>query len=300
MKSSLLVRIACIFVMMATAASADLPDGFIIQTHRCAGALGPENTLESCFFAWQLGTIPEVDVRTAADGVLVAFHDKNFERVVKDLPQAFEGKGIEDFSYEDLQELDVGVYKGEYFEGQRIPQLSAIFHEMQMHPQYRLYLDIKDVSLQTLAALAMDYELGSRVILASTHYEMIQQWNELVPNAQTLLWMGGTEVQLRERMVSLKAEGFIGITQLQIHVRRDASDEDPNSFYPSPAFLREVANELASRGIVFQSLPWMADEQIYATLLSLGVNSFATDYPQRTTRAVSNYQETSNSKPPSL
>ena len=45
-------------------------------------------------------------------------------------------------------------------------------------------------------------------------------------------------------------------------------------------FLREVARELKPRGILFQALPWGAkDPAIYRQLLDLGVESFATDYP---------------------
>src|SRR5688500_3272866 len=55
-------------------------DRFIIQSHRGAGELAPENTIESFELAWKLGTYPEADVRTTKDGVIVAFHDANFAR----------------------------------------------------------------------------------------------------------------------------------------------------------------------------------------------------------------------------
>ena len=43
---------------------------FIIQSHRGAGELAPENSRESFELAWSLGTIPEADLRTSKDGVI--------------------------------------------------------------------------------------------------------------------------------------------------------------------------------------------------------------------------------------
>src|SRR4051812_44789118 len=60
-----------------------LPNKFVIQSHRGAGVLAPENTLEAFELGWKLGTVPESDLRTTKDGVIVAFHDNNFSRVVK-------------------------------------------------------------------------------------------------------------------------------------------------------------------------------------------------------------------------
>jgi glycerophosphoryl diester phosphodiesterase len=59
---------------------------FVIQSHRGAGELAPENTLEAFQLGWKLGTYPECDVRTTKDGHIVTFHDDNFSRVVKNIP----------------------------------------------------------------------------------------------------------------------------------------------------------------------------------------------------------------------
>src|SRR4030095_13901082 len=64
---------------------------FIIQSHRGAGELAPENTIEAFELGWKLGTYPESDVRTTKDGVIVAFHDNDFSRVVKNISPAMAG-----------------------------------------------------------------------------------------------------------------------------------------------------------------------------------------------------------------
>ncbi len=61
---------------------------------------------------------------------------------------------------------------------------------------------------------------------------------------------------------------------------------------PSVEFLQKIRDELKSRGIVFQVLPWKcSDPQAYARLLELGVESFATDYPAMTLDVVHKYQK---------
>src|SRR4051812_23462640 len=59
-----------------------LMEKFVVQAHRGAGVLAPENTIAAFELGWKLHCVPEADVRTTSDGVIVAFHDNNFARVV--------------------------------------------------------------------------------------------------------------------------------------------------------------------------------------------------------------------------
>ena len=83
-------------------------DEFTVQSHRGAGKLAPENTVEAFQLAWKLGTVPEADLRTTKDDVIVAFHDTNFKRLVKNAGPELKTKGIEDLDWADVQRLDVG------------------------------------------------------------------------------------------------------------------------------------------------------------------------------------------------
>ena len=262
---------------------------FLIQSHRGAGVLAPENTIEAFDLAWSLGTVPEADLRTTRDGVIVAFHDKDFDRVVRGLPPELSGKGVADVTFEELAALDVGSWHGESFAGRRVSPIAEVFERLHAVPTRSLYLDIKVVSLPRLAALVGAAGVEKQVILASPNPEAIREWHALAPEGQALLWMGGPEAELRTRIEALKVSGFVGITQLQIHVRA-SGEGDSLQVEPSSDFLRELGRELSSRGIVFQALPWhTADPEVYARLLDLGVQSFATDFPDATLRAVREY-----------
>lgn len=261
-----------------------------IQSHRGAGNLAPENTLESFELAWRIGTVPEADVRTTKDGVVAAFHDNDFTRLAPDTPAEIRNLSVSELNWDDIRNLDVGSYKGEQFRGQRIPRLSDVFAAMSGHPDRMLYVDFKYITLPDLAELARQYGVTRQIILASTVYQHILDWMELVPESMTLLWMGGAEECLRERMEELRRADLKAITILQIHVRlTDPSAPDP--FDPSSEFLREVGEEIKPRGIIFQTLPWGVSEVwVYHRLMDLGVQSFATDEPEATLKAIETYK----------
>lgn len=258
---------------------------FVIQSHRGAGELEAENTLEAFEMGWKLGTVPEADVRTTKDGVIVALHDPGFDRVAKG--SALDGKKVKDVKWDDMKGLDVGVWKGAKFSGRHVPRLADVFAAMTGKKDRRLYLDIKDVDLKALAAEAKAARVGSQVVLASSKHAVIREWKTLVPDSGTLNWMGGTEKELGDKLAALRQAQFEGVTQLQVHVRRK-----DGALTPSKTFLVATGRELRERGILFQVLPWGADDEAtYRELLESGVASFATDYPEVTLRAVRAHYE---------
>jgi glycerophosphoryl diester phosphodiesterase len=272
------------------------PEQFVIQSHRGAGELAPENTLEAFELGWSLGTIPEADLRTTSDGVIVAFHDADFARVVRDLPPQLRDKGVKDVTWEQLAQLDVGAWKGDEFVGRRVSRIADVFALLPEHPQRRLYLDIKNVQLPQLAREVMEHGVERQVILASTKYDIIREWKRLVPQSQTLHWMGGSEEQLSRRLDELRKNGFADITQLQLHIHRKNDEpigrDSIDPFTLSDAFIIETGKELRSHGILFQTLPYGGmTKEVYWKLLDLGVMSFATAHPKVTLEAVREYTD---------
>lgn len=99
----------------------------IVQSHRGGGALMPENTLDSFLATWEMGALPEADLRTTNDGVIVAFHDANFACVVKNIAPELREKGVQDVSWETVSRLDVGEAQDANFAGQRVCRVEEIF-----------------------------------------------------------------------------------------------------------------------------------------------------------------------------
>jgi glycerophosphoryl diester phosphodiesterase len=271
------------------------PEKFIIQSHRGAGELAPENTAEAFELAWKLGTVPEADLRTTKDGVIVTFHDANFERVVKGASPELQKKGVKDITFVELLKLDVGSWKGENFAGRRVSKLSNAFKLMTGKPERHMYLDIKNVDFKQLAEEVREHKVEKQIILASTKYEQIQEFKKLVPESQTLHWMGGTEEQLKARIGALRENNFADITQLQLHVKMNTNSASAEPFHLSRNFICSTGEELRERKILFQSIPWgIAEPKVYWQLLDLGVMSFATDFPDVTWKAVRDYYDQKN------
>lgn len=264
-------------------AAASPADRILVQGHRGAGVLAPENTLEAFELAWSLGATPEADLRATRDGVIVAFHDGDFRRVVWQDTLPPRGERIEDLDWRELETLRVGRECHRSPQRLRIPALREVFAVLKRHPERELYIDIKKVDLPALAALGREHGVERQLILASTHHDLVRQWRTLAPTSQTLLWMGGSEEALGKRLEALRATGFAGVTQLQIHTRLDRDADGRDRIRPSEAFLRRASQELKARGILFQSLPWDGRKaSVYRQLLDWGVESFATDHPDVT------------------
>jgi glycerophosphoryl diester phosphodiesterase len=268
---------------------------FIVQAHRGAGELAEENTLAAFELGWKLGCVPESDLRTTKDGVIVAFHDGDFSRVVKGIDPKLAKKGVKDVTFDQLSRLDVGAWKADTFVGHHVPRMTEVFARLQDRPERRLYLDIKNVDLKELAAEVTHYKVERQVILASTNYAIIREWKRLVPQSQTLLWIRGTEKELDGRFDELRKAGFKDLTQVQIHVHLKGKPDDikrtsVDPFEERDAYLRARGDELRSHGILFQTLPYGGStKDIYWKLLDLGVMSFATDHPDVTLDAVKKY-----------
>lgn len=279
------------------------PEAIIVQSHRGAGALAEENTVAAFELGWQMGTIPECDLRTTSDGVIVTFHDANFARVVKDVSPTMRQQGVKDVTFTELLKLDVGAWRGDQFVSRKISKLTDAFAAMKGRPERRLYLDIKQVSLPQLADEVKAYGVERQILFTTPDPALIAEFQKLVPDADSLLWMRGNEEDLRARIAALSADGFKGITHLQIHIFPTQTIEEalalatitadrikttvaaaqasPNQFTVSDAFIRDLGEELRSRGVLFQALPYTTDISVCDRLFDLGVMSIATDYPDK-------------------
>ena len=264
---------------------------FVIQAHRGAGVLAPENTIAAFELGWKLNCVPEADVRTTKDGVIVAFHDNNFERVVVGVTPELAKKGVKDLTFAELQKLDVG-------DGQRVLRMSDIFAMMTGKPGRRMYLDIKQVDFEQLANEVKAAGIERQVILATSRHGEIKTWRSLIADGQTLLWVGSTSDEgLEKKLAPVRAANFEGITQIQIHTHlRDdltsISRDQANLFKESDDYLRARGDEFRGRGILYQTLPYgkgAGSPDVYWKLLDLGFMSFATDHPEVTWEVVKKY-----------
>src|SRR5687768_9550612 len=109
---------ACWFVIAAALPSAS---GQHIIAHRGASHDAPENTLAAFKLAIEQGADGfEADFYLAKDGRVVCLHDPDTKRVA--------GKKllVREASFAELRALDVGIWKGPQWKGERLPTLEEV------------------------------------------------------------------------------------------------------------------------------------------------------------------------------
>lgn len=130
--------------------------------HRGASSYAPENTLPAFNLGIEMGADGiETDIRRTKDGILVLFHDDTLERV------AGVGKAVEELTYKELMEYDLGIWKGEQYRGTRIVRLDDFLSEYGTRLGMHLALEIKgkgialDAYDEIISHAGMTYEITS-------------------------------------------------------------------------------------------------------------------------------------------
>lgn len=134
--------------------------------HRGGNSVAPENTAAAFEHALSLGyRYLETDVHLSADGVLVAFHDADLERLAG-LPGT-----ISDQTWEVLETVDLG-------DGHRIPSMADLLVNF---PTARFNIDPKsDASVEPLGRLIAEQGAVDRVGIGSFDDLRITQLQELL------------------------------------------------------------------------------------------------------------------------
>ena len=246
-----------------------------IPIHRGGGMHQPENTIEAFEYTWARNMVPEADIRTSKDGVIVVIHDDTVARTAPGAPREIRRKRVEELTVAELKTVDVGAFRG--FPGQRIPTLDEVFAVMAKDPSKFLHLDYKRLDLDVLAGMVKRHGVEKQVIFTTNRHDLIQEWRRRVPGSQTMIWMGGTQEEIDATLNALRATNFDGVYIVHMHYRPVAGTD---AFNMSDRFMLDVQAELAAQGIVVQVQPWnIEDPLIYERLFSIGLRNLGTDFP---------------------
>ncbi len=265
-----------------------------VVAHRGAGFLAPENTMGALELSWSMGCVPELDVRTTKDGHLMMFHDKNFSRILPNAPAAMKKQRLEDLTYEEAKQLDIGAFRGPQFAGQRIVSLAEICAALKQDRKRSVYLDVKNVDFAQMARETA--EVRQQVVLATGSEADLARWKAVAPLSDAFLWVGTwgdtNDANVEKRFASLRKTGFTNINRLQVHCHFNTNN---GRMVPSDDFIRRAGVELRAHRIEFQTMPWNipADPNAYRRLLDLGTAGFGTDRPDIAMETIRQYyQET--------
>lgn len=262
------------------------------QVHRGGGRdTRPDNSLETFLWCWEHDVAPEADARLTKDGVAIAFHDGNLKRVGRGISTELAATSVSNLTWAQIREVDVGSYLGREYASTRVPTMESVFAAMSGHPDRFLYLDEKGAPPEMMAEMARRFGVERQVYYTSPNYRLMAKWQKEVPGGLGMVWLGTwpkdnspeavkkADVFLEETFAKMERDGWIGISQVQIHVRTDLAKEDP--FCPSTVEIRRAIDRLHARGITVQAFTWTEgrNKDVLRRLKSLGFDNFATDDP---------------------
>jgi len=246
-----------------------------IPIHRGGGMHQPENTIEAFEYTWTRNMVPEADVRTSKDGVIVVIHDDTVTRTAPGARQEIRSKRVNELTLAELKTVDVGEFRG--FPGQRIPTLDEVFAVMAKDPRKFLHLDYKSIDLDVLSGMVKRHGVEQQVIFTTNRHDLIREWRRRVPKSQTMIWMGGSQAEINAVLDSLRASRFDGVYIVHMHYRPVPGT---GAFNMSDQFMLNVQSELAAEGVVVQVQPWnIEDPLIYERLFGIGIRNLGTDFP---------------------
>lgn len=250
------------------------------QAHRGGGAHdAPDNTLGAFRYAWGMGGIPEADLRTTADGVIICLHDQTLARTAQ-VPADIGAAPVGTLPFAEISRWDVGCNFGQDWNGERVPSLEAVFDAMQGDPARAVYLDIKRVDLGLLARMIDSRGLGPQVLVASSRQAECRALRELGHGVRSMLWIGGNPEAIRGTFRDVAAGGFDGLDQVQLHLL-DAPANGAWRYALEPAFLQQALAATRACGVDLEVFPFGFDTAALHALLDMGLRWFATDEPGR-------------------
>ncbi|MDF2670599.1 MAG: hypothetical protein K0R67_2905, partial [Paenibacillus sp.] len=260
---------------LATLIKAQHPDNGTIevywQAHRGGGAYeAPDNTMGANNYAWSLGGIPEADVRTTMDGVIVCLHDETPARTT-DAPDDLKDTPISSLTFAQTNGWDAGRKFSQAFAGETIPSLEALFEAMRGRPERQVYLDLKDVDLHRLGQLIDQYEVNHQVIFAHNKQDNCIRMKEIAVGVRTMLWIGGNPEQIRRSYQTALQTGFHGLDQVQLHLNGFDAQKLEWPYELDREFLAIAVAETLAAGVDLELLPFEFDTRAIHAMLDLGV-----------------------------
>ncbi|MCU6713123.1 iron-containing alcohol dehydrogenase [Paenibacillus sp. J5C_2022] len=260
------------------------------QAHRGGGAYeAPDNTMGANEYAWGLGGIPEADVRTTKDGVIVCLHDATLARTTT-APSEIANVPVSQLTFGEVSAWDAGVKFDAKFADERVPALEEVFQAMQGRPERLVYLDLKEVDLHQLGALIDRYKVNEQVIF--THYVQSNcaEMKAIADGVRCMLWIGGNAEQIKGTFQAARESGFEGLDQVQLHLN-DGHGSDLWPYELEAEFLKEALEVTLAAGIDLEVLPFRFDQRSMSDLLDIGITWYATDEPARFVECVKTWAE---------
>jgi glycerophosphoryl diester phosphodiesterase len=231
--------------------------------HRGASFDAPENTVAAMKLNWaQNADTAECDVFLTKDGKIVVIHDKDTKRV------AGVDKKVVDQTLAEIQQLDVGKWKGAKFAGEKVPTLDAVLATV---PEgKRIFIEVKtgpEIVPELDRVLKASKLKPEQTPIISFHAEVIAEVKKVRPEVAAY-WV-----------VSLKpAKGKQVPTAETLIAKAKAIQADGLDLSAAPALDKVFAAKVRAAGL--KLYVWTVNDIAEARrMVGLGVDGITTDRP---------------------
>ena len=272
------------------AEAGELDDRVYWQAHRGGGTTdAPDNTMAAFVHTWGLGGIPEADIHTTSDGVIICIHDQTLARTTT-APADVRKRNVKTLTFEEIRKWDAGEKFKPEFKGERVPSLEEVFRAMQEDSERQVYLDIKAIDLTKLGELIDVFGVNHQVIIASPQQSDCQALKKITRGIRTMIWIGGSAGDIKRKFDSVARSEFAGLDQVQLHLHETKNNE-AFRYHLGSEFLVQALQTSRKAGVDLEVFPRQFDDSSLHVLLDIGIRWFATDEPSRFANSVARWRK---------
>ena len=248
--------------------------------HRGACAYAPENTLVSFETAINMGVEwIEFDVKITKDQVPIIFHDDTLERTTN-------GNGaVQDYTLEEIKELEAGSWFGDSFTGISIPTLEEALDilidrnigiNVELKPCPGRECETSEVALDTLSKIWDDHR---RILISSFSHVALETAQDMAQDWARGLLIGDEAPQMWQDEISqnklpdnwLETARTLGVATINVQhdrVKREQVEELIDADYVVMAYTVNTpddARRLQAWGVdsMFTDVPDVLQENLF-------------------------------------
>jgi glycerophosphoryl diester phosphodiesterase len=154
-----------------------------VTAHRGHARAAPENTLSAIREAIASGAdYTEMDVQQTADGVVVLLHDRDLKRV------AGVARRLDELSYAEVRQLDVGSWFDPAFAGERVPTLEEAINlcrgRIKLNIELKFFTPDRRLAGE-VARLVREKDAESDCLVTSLNYDALREVKRHNPRLRT-------------------------------------------------------------------------------------------------------------------
>jgi glycerophosphoryl diester phosphodiesterase len=240
----------------------------MIVAHRGASYDAPENTLSAFKLAMEQGADAfEADFYVTGDGHIVCFHDKDTERI------SGEKLSITATPFDRLRRLDVGLWKGPRWHGERMPTMDEVLAAV---PEgKKIFIELKsgpEIVAPMAEAIAASSLSPEQIVIISFNDDAVAECKKQLPHLKACWLCGFKEPKDRTGKMPPTVDEVIATLK---RIGADALDAEAVPQRVNEAFIKRLRDAGFSEFHV-----WTVNEPKVARFYrDLGAASITTDRP---------------------